>query len=245
MIIELKDGTRYDIADFSCRRLYDYIPSVEVIHNTKTVLGRGPVFGKSYYGTRTLDVKMYYKAKGIADFYRLRDELNYLFSIKESFYIIFKKAPDKRYLARVASQLNLEPSRTSREFTVSFILEKPFAESVQRYSFVYNTLTFKVNNDGNEVIDPRAYDLEIKLKGEFASIVTIKNNTTNETFSLKAGLKSTDTLILRDAKAYINGTSVFKNTNHKVLTLAPGENSFSITGGTVSSVEILTRFLYR
>jgi len=271
MIIELKDGTRYNLANYSCKRLHHRISSVEVVHNTSNVLGRGLVFGKSYYGTRQIDVELYYKAEDIYDFYLLRDELNHLFSMKESFYIIFKREPGKRYLVQMASQLTLEPSSSSRSFTVSFILEKKFAESVgtsfdlqnrkewdedlwqygmgidwdEEYQYEFTSNSFSLYNIGNERIDPRYDQLEVTVKAVTSEYLQIRNTTSGDVYRFNGALTSNDTLILSGVKSLKNGLSVFSNTNKKLISLAPGVNNFVVEGGTVQSIAFNFRFLYR
>lgn len=110
------------------------------------------------------------------------------------------------------------------------------------YSFSSNN--FIVKNYGNVLVDPKQHEIEIVLKGSFSSSVTITNRTTGETYSFNSALNGTDTLILKGIQSFKNGVSVFKNTNKKLLSLAVGENSFQITGGTVHSIAFNFRFLY-
>ncbi len=209
-----------------------------------------------------------YIAQDIYDYYLLRDELNELFTRDETFYIIFKREPYKRWKVKLAQQFSTEPNPRMEPFTVEFRTVDKYAESIadtstikewdvdkwgwnntiaweEELKYTFNSSSFTVKNLGNVPIDPREHALEIVLKGTFSSSVTITNSTTGETFQYNGALSSTDTLTLKGVRTLKNGTSVFKDTNKKILTLAVGDNSFTITGGAVSRIVFNFRFLYK
>src|SRR5690554_5894922 len=131
MIIELLDGTRYDIEGYSLKRLYHRIPSLSLKHTTSTVEGRsGDVFVETRFSGRIISVEFLYKAHDIYDYYLLRDELNGLFAREESFYIVFKREPYKRWKVKLSQQFDIEPNRQMESFTIDFICENVFAESI-------------------------------------------------------------------------------------------------------------------
>lgn len=270
MIIELLDGTRYDIEDYSLKRLYHRIPSVGVEHSTDSVEGRdGDIFIETRFNNRVISVELLYIARDIFDYYLLRDEINGLFARKETFYIIFKKEPYKRWKVRLATPFETEPHPHMRSFTVEFITVQPFAESVGTslelaeqnfdsglwgfgsridvdidYEYVFNQSNFTVHNIGNVPIDPREHEIEITLKGTFSNGVTIKNTTTGDEYKYNGALSSTDELKISGVRTFKNGTSDFRRTNHKLITLGNGANNFTVEGGTVNSIAFNFRFLY-
>ncbi len=271
MIIELLDGTRFDIENYSLKRLFHRIPSLTVEHSTATVEGRdSDIFIDSRFSGRTIPVELVYMARDIYDYYLLRDELNALFARKEPFFIIFKREPYKRWKVRLENSFETEPSSNMRPFTVNFICENIFAESVgtslelaeqnfdsglwgfgsgidvdKEYQYEFSSSSFVVENIGNIPIDPREHDLEITIKATAASYFQITNNTTGDVYRYNGALSSTDTLTLKGIRTLKNGVSAFKDTNKQLLTLAVGSNSISITGGTVSSIAFNFRFLYK
>jgi predicted phage tail component-like protein len=272
MIIEQLNGTRYDIKNHSLKRLYHRIPSPSVEHTTSTVEGRsGDVFLNTRFSGRTISVELLYIARDIYDYYLLRDELNGLFARNEAFYIIFKTEPYKRWKVRLAQGFSMEPSGNMRSFTIEFVCENIFAESVgtsldlqnqkewdiglwgwgmgldwdKEYQYEFNDNSFTVENIGNVAIDPCEHELEIIVKGEFSDGVTITNQTTGDVYKYNEPLSSTDNLALSGIRTLKNGTSDFKSTNKKLLTLAPGENSITVEGGTLTSIAFNFRFLYK
>lgn len=112
-----------------------------------------------------------------------------------------------------------------------------------QYKFTANNFTVK--NLGNVKIDPRESELRITIKATAASYLEFKNNATSEVFRFNGALTGTDTLVLNGIHTYKNGANAILNTNKKILTLAPGNNVFSVSGGTIQSIEFDFRFLYK
>ncbi|TKI50601.1 phage tail domain-containing protein [Lysinibacillus tabacifolii] len=112
-----------------------------------------------------------------------------------------------------------------------------------QYKFTANNFTVK--NLGNVKIDPRESELKITIKATASSYLEFKNNTTSEVFRFNGALTGTDTLVLNGIHTYKNGANAILNTNKKPLTLVPGNNVFSVSGGTVQSIEFDFRFLYK
>jgi len=268
MIIELLSGKQLDISNYSLKRLFHHIPSISLAHKTELVDGRdGMVFTETQFESRVLSVELLYESTDIYDYYLLRDEINALFTRKESFYITFKNEPYKRYLVRLNQAFEVEPDQYMDAFTVEFVCVNIFGESVattlslkewdvnmwawngqiswdEDLQYTFNSNTFVVKNLGNVDIDPRQNDTLIIVKGDFPSSITIKNNTTGDVYVYNGSVTAKDTLILRGVQSSKNGVSVFKHTNKKLIRLARGENSFTITGGTVTSILFDFRFLY-
>jgi len=169
---------------------------------------------------------------------------------------------------KVANQYTIPPNPPMQSYTVDFLPFNDCAESVAttqtlkewdvdkwawdgtidwdedlQYSFAANN--FVVKNLGNVVIDPREHELEIVLKGVFSNNVKITNHTTGEVYQYNRALSSTDELKIKGIRTLRNGVSDFKNTNKKLLTLATGNNSISVEGGTVNSIAFNFRFLYK
>lgn len=270
MIIQLLDGTKYDIEDYSLKRLYHHIPSISMVHNTATVDGRGgSLFLDSQYGERIITVELLYQATDIFDYYLLRDKVNALFTRSEPYYIVFKNEPYKRWLVRVNNNFELPPNQQMEAFTIEFACENVFAESIgttlemkkewdvdlfawnntitwdDELNYTFTNPYFNVKNLGNVDIDPRQHDLIITIKGDFSNGLTLANNTTNEVYEYNGSLTTSDTLVIEGIRTLKNSISDFGNTNKKLITLAVGNNIMTISGGTLSSISFNFRFLYK
>lgn len=269
MIIQLLNGKKIDIAKYSLHRLYHYIPSISLSHSVEMADGRdGGIFTDSQFTDRVITVEFVYESADIKDYYLLRDEINALFTRKESFYIIFKAEPYKRYLVKLNQAFMVTPNQHMESFEVEFTCVNIFGESIAStkqlkkewdvnqwawngqiswdddisYSFTENNFT--VLNQGTAHIDPRQSEIKIRVQGTFPNGLTITNNTTGDMYKYTKALASTDTLMLDGIRTLKNGTSVFRDTNKKLITLIQGNNNFTIDGGTVSNIEFDFRFLY-
>lgn len=99
--------------------------------------------------------------------------------------------------------------------------------------YEFTTSTFSIYNAGDTTIDPRYYPLLITFVGSSTNL-SIKNETTSETWSYTGTTISTDTIKLDGVKSFKGSTSIFANANRKLITLKPGWNDFTITGATGS-----------
>ena len=270
MIIQLLDGTSFDTANYNLKRLFHRIPSADIEHNIQSVEGRSDIITSSKLNNRVISVEFLYQTYDIYDFYLLRDRLNDLFVRTEAFYIIFKREPYKRYKVKLASQFEIEPNPNMQSFTVEFITQNIYAESIYTTTefvkewdvnqhawngtidwdsespvYQFNSNSFVVKNLGNKMIDPREDYLEINLRGNFTSFVSITNRTTGDVYRYNRNLPSTDALRLSNVRTLRNNVSDFANTNKKVIRLAPGNNDIIVEGGTVNSINFDFRYLYK
>lgn len=268
MIIQLLDGTRYDVEDYGLKRLFHIPPSAEIAHTKVTIDGVGERVVKSTIGQRTIPVDLLYQVRDIYAYYLLRDKLNAVFMRDEPFYIIFKRESYQRWFVRISEGYTLPPNPKGSTFTLNFRTESKYAQSVgttqdlktwdsglwgwndtinwdDDFTYRFNTNTFTLKNLGNVKIDPRESDLEIVIKATASSYLELKNNTTGDVYRFNGPLTANDTLTIRGVQSFKNTVGVFKNTNHKLISLAVGDNSFTVTGGTISDINFIFRFLYK
>jgi hypothetical protein len=152
---------------------------------------------------------------------------------------------------KVTMQYNLELRRTLTEFDIEFIIHSAFVESVgstltavnidtlwqvsgmEAKDLIYKQTspTFKIYNDGNVLIDPRIVPLIITFKGA-SNNLSIKNITTGDEWTFSGTSNPDDSIILDGIRSTKNGLSIYRETNHKLITLIPGMNEFELTGAT-------------
>lgn len=207
------------------------------------------------------------------DFDMTRDAIYALFNPVDEFYIVRDLQPGKRYKVKVSNLTGVEyddGSLEDGEFEVEFEMFQPFAESIgtslqlqnakewdiglwqwaqgidgdMAYQFEFNTNNFIVKNFGNVPIDPRENEFEITIKATATSFLEIKNITTGDIYRFNGSLGNGDTLILKGIQTFKNGVSAFGKTNKKLLSLAVGDNNFTVSGGTLISAAFNFRPLY-
>lgn len=257
MIIELLNGQRFDIASYDLE-LIDYnIPSLEVENQLFQAEGSNvPILLSSNYKGRSISVLIAYHVKKYKDLPLLRDVVNDLFTRLEPFYIVFKSEPQKRWLVKSNGQyiLNKEDIEIVGESNLNFLCVNPYAESVvttvdhKEWDINdTNTLesTFSIFNLGNVVIDPRENELEITIVATAANLLTITNITTGDIYTISGPFTTKNTIKLTGIRTTINNVSNYGRTNGGLITLTPGENKFTIAGGTLKSITFKYRNLYK
>ena len=270
IMIEKIDGTRYFLNDLDIR-VIDFIPdSPEIINEIVELDGGNHIVIDSKRGPRYLSLVLRFVGRDIGDYFLLMREVFTLFNGKDAFFLINTYESGLRW--KVHTNGKYTPSRKlfSGDFTIHFICPTGIAESIgtsldlqnrkewdanlwqwgmgidwdKEYRYQHNSNSFVIENIGTETIDPCEHLLEISLRGTFASQVKIRNITTGDEVIFNGSLTAADEFKLVGIRALKNGVSVLKNTNKKLITLAPGENEFVIEDGTVSSITFLFRFLY-
>jgi hypothetical protein len=100
--------------------------------------------------------------------------------------------------------------------------------------YTHSTTSFKIYNAADGVtIDPRVVPLLITFTGASTNL-QIKNLTTGDVWAYTGTTTASNTIKLDGIRSLKNNTSIFANTNHQVITLAPGYNDFQIVGATGS-----------
>ncbi|MCT6925405.1 phage tail domain-containing protein [Metasolibacillus sp.] len=272
MIIEFLNGQQIDLEkQYNCKLLKPFVPSVSRSPSFQSVDGRAPILTSVDKKERSLRADFMIKTYDVIDFYLLRDELNELFFREETFYIINKKLPFKRWLVTMADNIDIvgEYARLNK-FSINFICVNEYAESIgtslalhsnkewdvdlwgwgmgldwdKDYKYIHSANNFIINNIGNIPIDPRVHEIEITIKATAASYLQIKNNTTGDVYRYNGALTAIDTLVINGIRTLKNGVSVFKDTNKRLITLAKGENNITVEGGTLTSIAFDFKFLY-
>ncbi|MGM9925224.1 MAG: phage tail family protein [Bacillus sp. (in: firmicutes)] len=262
-----QDGTIIDMHEKNLFVNFFRISSPSPEHSVEQVDGR---HGNIYLGTtlqeRKIATQLTVEASDYKDFDMFRDELFRIFNPLEEFYIVRDIQPKKKLKVSVANQFDLEYVWLELgELPVEFVIHSTFLESVsttlppltfeseawqtgqglnlEEPVYVHQSKTFRIFNAGDVPVDPRSMDLLIKFVGN-ATNLQIKNLTTGDTWQHTGSLVKSDTLLLNGIKSLKNGQSIFKNTNKKLITIAPGWNDFEITGASDFLITFDFRFYY-
>jgi phage-related protein len=254
--IVLKDGTTYDLYDdFSVLVRSFSVSSPQPIPYHEKIEGRNGVLrlGKDY-GSRRLSAVCSFFAVDYADLALLRTDLFRILMAEDEFYVISDTEPNKRWLVELASEYTPEKIGNYGEFALDFVSASAYTESVgttldgftfdsEKWGFgqgltevdvkyTHTTSTFSIYNASDITVDPRVLPLKITYTGASTNLV-ITNTTTGETWSYTGTTTAGQTLAIDGVRSLKSGvTSVFANTNRKLITLKPGWNDFTVTGGT-------------
>jgi len=269
LIVERKDGTRYDLEKLDIHVLKFYPSSPEPDTEKRTIPGMdGHIDLGTTYAGRKLHAEISIMPQDYLEYSLLRNEVFRIFDSRESFYIIHHSEPRKRWLVKYSSPFSIPHEQPKLgSFDIEFesssaysqsigSLLDPFTFDVEMWQFGmniplvdfsythHNTRNFSIWNLGDKVVDPRHDMLQIFYKGA-SNALTIKNHTTGDTWHHKKTTQMTDTVTLDGVFSRKNGVSIFGDTNRKLISLAPGENKFTLTN-TNGPFEIAFdfRFLY-
>lgn len=245
--IERLNGESYVLSECGIKTL-DFVinsPSprteIEVVSGRHGFIDLGTVYdGRSMAGQFMMD------SEEIEQYARKRNDVFQIFDSRESFYLIDSRESNKRWLVKVAGSYSHEQIRVFGMFSVNFISASAFAESVtstlnmiladithgRTIKYKHTTARFEIYNGGVKV-DPRSMPLVITYKGSSTNL-KIKNLTTNEEWAMPGIYQNVFTLKLDGVRATKDGLSVFRQSNKKLITLAPGWNEFEVSGASGS-----------
>jgi hypothetical protein len=255
--IEKLNGNQYKLSEYNISILDFKVDSPTPRFNWEQIEGRDGVIDLgSTYGERKLSGVFEFIAEDFEDFPLLRNEIFRIFDSRESFYLIDSREPGKRWLVKAEGFSPSQLIANRGQFSLNFISPFSYAESIgtttdpltfetelwqtgqgltlDETMYTHSTNSFQIYNAADGVtINPRQMPLEITFKGA-SSNLTITNTTTGDVWQYTKTTASGDTLLLTGVRSLKNGLSVFSDTNHKLITLAPGYNDFTITGATGS-----------
>ena len=269
LIIERLNGDVFNTADFGIKfKTFNVGPPI-ASHQSDTVRGRdGSIDQGSQYEDRTIEAEADFFSVDYWDYPLKRNEIFKLFQSKEAFYITDSREPAKRWLVKVddfeTEQINDWKGNLEIEFITA---NQPFAESmgtslnprrfdeetwqigqglldeVQDTDYIHSTRNFRIYNSSDILIDPRVHDIKITFKGASDGL-SITNTTTGDVFIHNGQTNANDIITLEGIRMLKNGESIFRDTNHRLITLEPGYNDFVINGATEGEFEIIFEFRF-
>ena len=179
----------------------------------------------------------------------------------------------KQYKVRMDSSISPEQwdDKPNGDITIEFVTSGlPFAESIyttlelhdsgyahsaEKYGLVDNiddekvkyrftTNTFTIYNAGNVTVEPESMLLHIFVASTTGDSITIKNNTTDEVFTLNRKMNARHIQV--NGMVVTDGTTqVFRDTNKRFISLAPGDNNITVSGATFNEIRFNFRFYYK
>ena len=140
-------------------------------------------------------------------------------------------------------------------YTTLELHDSGYAHSAEKYGLVDNIddekvkyrfteSNFTVYNAGNVTVEPESMFLHIFVASTTGDSITIENNTTGETFTLNRNMSARHIQV--NGMVVTDGTAqVFRNTNKRFISLAPGDNSISVTGATFNEIRFNFKYYYK
>ncbi len=242
------DGDKIDLPGVSGLKLHVPSPSFDLIVEDKD--GRRIVVDKILQ-PRDLIAEFLAIGNDYIDSLLMRDII--FQQINESeFYVSESKSPHKRW--RVHFHQEYTPDRINlraQTFEVPLTAMTGLAESsgttlddltfttekwqvgqgltLEEPKYTHSTNTFSIFNAGDVAVDPREMPIKIIYRGA-SNNLKITNLTTGDEWQYDGTSKANDNITLDGIRSLKNDASIFKDTNKKLITIAPGWNHFELTG---------------
>lgn len=106
--------------------------------------------------------------------------------------------------------------------------------------------SFTVYNAGNVTIEPESMQLKILvLRANFTESITVRNTTTSEEFIYYGNLNGQSILLDGMNVLLSSAYNRFRDTNRRFISLAPGDNSFEVSGATFDEIRFDFKYLYK
>lgn len=266
LIIKRLDGTEYRTQDYGLKTLDFRIDSPSPNTITEIIEGRsGFIDLGTVYEGRSMEAS-FFMSTGSTEYTVRRNDIFRIFDSREHFYLIDDREPSRRWLVKCDGGYQIEQITANKgRFNVQFISSQPYSESTfttlnpdehsqvlqvsqenfndppVQYSFT--TDTFFVWNDADITINPREHYLKIIFSGASTNL-QIDNLTTGDTWSYTGSTIAGDEVVIEGIRSLKNGTSIFRDTNRKLITLSRGWNEFTIMGATDINIDFDLRFIY-
>lgn len=228
----------------------------------------GQIWSYSRYGQTTITAKFLLQFFDRKDFKMAKHEIYRVFAQKGIFRLRTGVEPDIVRYCRVSSfEIKSEPEEVNYcTFEVTFEnpsgmrfsklhtdemkdedfldLNMNMDEETPSYHFKGQN-KFSILNDSDIAIDPveQRHDLKITIKhngGKF----TVKNTTTNTSWTYNQSLSGNDTLLLKGRRTFKNNNPDSANTDYGYITLASGKNDFEVTGADDLEITFSFPFMY-
>lgn len=269
MLVEKLNG---EIIDLNKAGIYTlrFIPEApEPVTTTAEIPGvDGHIDLGTKYRGRLITVDIGIQAGDWYEFALLRNEIFRIFDSKEPFHLIDEVEPNKKWInCKYVSPFSIaRRAKVQSEFTIQFRSTSAYSHSrgslldpftfeselwqfgmnipLEDFSYVHNTRAFSIWNLGDKEVNPRHDMLQIFYRGA-SNNLRITNITTGDTWQYFGTSQHGDTITLDGVFSRKNGVSIFAQTNRKLIRLAPGKNTFALSGA-IDPFEISFdfRFLY-
>lgn len=231
----------------------------------------GVIDGSVTLGQRLIVIPFFFDFKDEMDFVRKRDKLNAALTDRNTFHVeelrnntgkqyafvdtvagynpsitpLDKNYTAKRYCVRLQGGVEYEQGyRIAKGEITLETVRQSVAESVNEVIRSYDTAGILFDNQGSETIDMRHQnETEITFTGASTGL-TITNETTGDVWRYTGSTAAGDTILLKGVQSFKNGVSIFRDTNKKLLTFAPGVNKLTIGGAPSVNLTIRTRFYF-
>lgn len=221
------------------------VPSPSYTLINETLDNGGTIILDKYLNPRSLIVEFRTKATNYDETLKQKYELYSLIGNGKEFYIEQTNRPGIVWKCHVDGWTPEHIGARVTTFSVPWTCMSGLSESINLNKKKYSSTYFNFKNEGNQLIDmTKQNETEITFKGASTNL-TITNETTGDVWQYNGSTTELEIIKLKGVQAFENGSSIFGQTNKKLLSFAVGNNEFSVSGASGDfELTISTRFYF-
>lgn len=245
-------------------------PPVTISNNVKMQGVDGELPGTINYDPFNLTIYLGFDGYDIEDVGLAEQKIRGLFNTRTRYYVVHSQTPCKKY---AVDPPDIGPPEfldaTALTFEITFTVYKGYSESLydtdqfslidgkwqfesglvpdNTIKYIHNRSLFDIFNGSQDTINPRySHRLKIRIQLETDTGFKLVNKATGDVFEYKGTLKANQSFILDGGYAYKDEKRCGRQTNHGIITLAPGYNTFEVWGKISNfEIEFIFPFIYR
>ena len=270
ILIQKLDGTVYDLGAEGIRVVTFDPPSPAYAHTYAQTSDYGSTLTGTQVTQTTIPITFDVFAHDNFDYELQRLKVLKIFSSIEPFYVINLRTPFIRWkvVADAFTYPRLGNYWKAKNVAINLICYEGFAESIATtlqpatvngkvydaslgvpfddYQYEFKTPNFKIYNPSVIPLLADERPVTITFKGSAPQGLTIRNKTTNQSFTYKKALTNNDSFQLVGLVPIVNGSQNLGNdfSSRSFLDFAHGYNNMEISGARDFTISFETRFYY-
>ena len=258
------------ISGNNCHFLESEITEVNTNTKEQEVNGvDGVLIGNNTFGSFELTLNFYYDGVDSSDLTLFAEKIKKIVHTREPMYVVHSDFPARKYAFNRASVDWEKITNSDTTFSITFNVYKGYSESLyptdqfslgdgkwqfesglvpdSNIKYKHTRTLFDIFNGSSDTIDPRhGHKLEIRVRLATETGFKIINKKTGDVFEYKGSLKANQSFVIDGGYAYKDEKRCGRQTNHGILKLAPGYNTFEVWGKISNfEIEFVFPFIYR
>ncbi|MDN6164395.1 MAG: phage tail family protein [Tetragenococcus halophilus] len=260
-----------NLTDFDNFMYLDYVENdVQMNTNTVEINGvDGVLAGASSFAPFELELNFVFSGVDIKDYHLFKSKLRSIIYQRDPYYVWHSDMPGKKYAVLPSATKIEDLYGRNGKVTLKFSVFKGYSESLyptDQFSlgdgkwqfenglvpdsdikYKHTRTLFDIFNGSSDTIDPRhSHELKIRVRLATETGFKIINKETGDVFEYTGELKANQSFVIDGGYAYKDQKRCGRQTNHGILKLAPGYNTFEVWGKISNfEIEFVFPFIYR
>jgi len=258
------------ISGNNCHFLESEITEVNTKTKEQEISGvDGVLVGANTFDAFELTLKFYYNGVDNSDLILFTEKIKRIIHTRNPMYVVHSEMARRKYAFNSAKIEWEKITNSDVTFSIVFNCFKGYSESLyptdqfslgdgkwqfesglvpdSNIKYKHTRTLFDIFNGSSDTIDPRhGHKLKIRVRLATETGFKIINKKTGDVFEYKGSLKANQSFVIDGGYAYKDEKRCGRQTNHGIITLAPGYNTFEVWGKISDfEIEFIFPFIYR